>query len=78
MKIRVNGTMVELDPKNVKMAEKLINSFIASVKDNAAVHKRLSMYLTTIVVMHIISGDILKVLDPEVMKILTKDGEPRG
>ena len=78
MKIKVNGTMIELNKKNVQMSEKLINSFVASVKDNAALHKKLSMYLTTIVMMHVISGDILKSLDSDVMQILSKDGEING
>ena len=74
MEIVINGKPVKLNNKDVHVAQKLVNSFISSVKDNAVAHNKLAMYITTVVTMHTTSADILKSIDPDVMKILTEMG----
>ena len=83
MEITVNGNRIKLDDNDVRMAQKLTNSFVESIKHNAVAHNRVSMYLTTMVVLHVTSGDILKSLDADVMqalagKITDKGGSTNG
>ncbi len=71
MEIVVNNRKIKLDDKDVLVAQKLVNSFMDSVKNNAVAHNKMQMFLTTVVLMHTTSGDFLKNLEPDVMEALS-------
>lgn len=71
MKIVVNDKLLKLKDEDVRIAQKLANSFISHVKDTAAAHNQIAMYITTMVVMHNMTGDVLRSFEPEVLQALT-------
>lgn len=78
MKIVVNGKLIKLKDEDVRIAQKLANSFISHVKDSAAGHNQLGMYITTMVVMHNMTGDVLKAFEPEILQALTVNDTEDG
>ena len=79
MKVIIKGKTVTLDHKDVEIAQKLVNTFLSSIKDNAVSHGKLSMYLTTVAVMYVTGADVLRELSPELAEaILKKEGKYNG
>ena len=72
MKVIIKGKAVKLDHKDVEIAQKLVNTFLASIKDNAVAHGKLSMYITTVAVMYITGADVLRELSPELAEAILK------
>ncbi len=72
MEIKIKGKGITLDCKEVEIAQKLVNSFLASIKDSAVSHGKLSMYLTTVAVMYITGADILREISPDAARVMLK------
>lgn len=72
MQVIIKGKAVKLDQKDVEIAQKLVNTFLASIKDNAVSHGKLSMYITTVAVMYITGADVLRELSPELAEAILK------
>ena len=66
MQVIIKGKAVKLDHKDV------VNTFLASIKDNAVSHGKLSMYITTVAVMYITGADVLRELSPELTEAILK------
>ena len=79
MKVIIKGKTVTLDHRDVEIAQKLVNTFLASIKDNAVSNGKLSMYLTTVAVMYVTGADVLRELSPELAEaILKMEGKYNG
>ncbi len=72
MKVIIKGKTVTLDHRDVEIAQKIVNTFLSSIKDNAVSHGKLSMYLTTVAVMYVTGADVLRELSPELAEAILK------
>lgn len=64
------GETVKLNDKEVKAAKKMVNKFLDSVKKSSAANQRATLYITTLIVMESLAGDLLSSLNPDRLKVI--------
>ena len=70
MRIVIGKKEVHLVERDVKLARKLVTEFLNSVKNNAEEHDAPTLYMTTLIVMHLISKNQIDALTPESLRLL--------
>lgn len=68
MRITVKGESIPLNNKEVKAAKKAVTMFLKKMKEHEEKYLRPSWYLTILIVMHTISGELLDEMDPDNLK----------
>lgn len=70
MKLIIGGREVHLVESDVKAARKMITHFMTAVKANAEEHNAPTLYMTTLVLMHLMSKNQIEALTPETLQLL--------
>lgn len=70
VKVMIGGKNVPLDDREVAVAKALIRHFLESVKMTAYGRNEPSLYVTSLIVMHLMSQNLLDAMTPESLKIL--------
>lgn len=65
MKIKINQREIPLDPTQVKAAKKVVLHFLDKEKKIENKHMNPTWYLTVLIVMHSLSGELLNSYSPD-------------
>lgn len=69
MRIIVGNQEVPLLDRDVKLARKMIMNFLDSVKKHGNENEAPTIYLTTLILMHLMSKNQIDAITPETMKL---------
>ena len=70
MRIVVGGKEIKLVEKDVKAARSMVSHFLESVKAHSTEYEAPTLYMTTLIVMHLMSKNQIDALTPESLKVL--------
>ena len=71
MYIVVGNRRIKLDSKETKAAKKIAANVLHQVRQTASEKKAPTFYLTFLIVMHIMTGDLIELLTPDSLKKIT-------
>ena len=72
MKITIKNETIPLNNKEVRAAKQAVSLFLKRMKEHEEKYMRPSWYLTILIVMHTLSGELLNEMDPENLKKVFK------
>ena len=70
MKTVISNKEIQLIPRDVKIAKKMVREFFEKTKEKAEEYGSPTFYFTSLIVAHILSQDLIKALTPEVLQVL--------
>ena len=72
MRVIIGKKEIPLVERDVKLAREMITHFLDSVKKSANEHDAPTLYMTTLIVMHLMSKNQIEALTPESLELLMK------
>lgn len=70
MRATVHKRSIKIDPGDARHAREQVAKILKSVRENAKGRQNLPYYFTFVIMMHLISGNILRELDPETLEAI--------
>ncbi len=68
MRIYVRNRIIHLLNNDVKSSRKNCTRILKNIRDVAYKHNRYSYYLTFLIIMHVMTGDLIEQFDPDVLE----------
>lgn len=67
-----SGEKVKLSDEDVKAAKVMVNKLLDNIRTVSAVNNRPAFYITALIVMESMSGDLLSTIEPKKLKTIVE------
>ena len=72
MIMTLKGEKINFDPKDVQVAKSIVSTFLLETRKSCYDNNRPSLFITTLLMMHLISQDALEKFDMQDLKHIMK------
>ena len=72
MIMTLKGEKINFDPKDVQVAKSIVSTFLLETRKSCYDNNRPSLFITTLLMMHLVSQDALEKFDMQDLKRIMK------